>query len=281
VATSTTGGATPVPFLSGSNPQLKPETSTTGTMGLVYSPHQLQGLNFTLDYYRITVKGIIGSVSANDILDGCYVQGDPDLCARFSRNANGSIAYLNESLANIGTLKTEGYDFGAHYRLPQLAYGQFVLGLDSSYLRKYDLRSSVNAPVEGLAGFVSGTGGLFRLRANASLGWSLGNYSASWTARYYSGLRDSCLDSTTECNSPNYTNPWIGSIGDNNKGAVVFNDVQFGYKLPWRATVSVGVNNLFGKQGPLNYSAGANGSTAYLPSFDIDRYYYLSYTQKF
>ncbi|WP_426663123.1 TonB-dependent receptor plug domain-containing protein [Rhodanobacter aciditrophus] len=280
---STNGGQTPTPFLSGSNPNLKPETSTTRTMGLVYSPHYVPGLDFTLDYYRINVNNTIQSVVASDILNYCYIQNDPGFCGRFTRDSSGAISSLNESMANLGKLETEGYDFGAHYRLPQLPYGQFVVALESSYLTRYDITNGPGKPTQGMAGMISDTNGLYRLRANVSLDWSLGNFGATWTVRYYGGLRDACWDATTECNQPNYTNPWIGTVGASNKGAVAFNDAQFRYKLPWNAAVSVGVNNLFNKKGPFYYNVTAfgSGSPPYMPAFDIDRYFYVSYNQKF
>jgi iron complex outermembrane recepter protein len=280
---STAGGQTPTPFLSGSNPNLKPETSTTRTLGLVYSPHYVQGLDFSLDYYKIDIKNTIQSVDASDILNYCYVQNDPSFCGRFTRDASGAIVSLNEGLANLGRLTTEGYDFGAHYRLPQLPYGQFVVALDSTYLAKYDVQSGPGNPVEGLAGMISGTEGLFRIRANLSLDWSYGNFGATWTMRYYDGLRDSCWDVGVECNEPDYTNPWIGTTGASSKGSVTFNDAQFRYKLPWNAAISVGVNNIFNKKGPFYYNvtAAGTGSPPYLPVFDINRYFYVSYNQKF
>lgn len=278
-----TGGQTPTPFLSGSNAELKPETSTTRTLGLVYSPHYVQGLDFSLDYYNIRIKNTIQGVDASDILNYCYIQGDPSFCNRFTRNSSGAITNLNEGLANLGKLETEGYDFAAHYRLPKMAAGQFTLSLESTYLTKYDVTNGPNQPTQGMAGMISGTGGLFRTRANASVDWSYGNFGATWTVRYYGGLRDSCWSATVECNEPNYTNPWIGTTGASSKGSVAFNDVQFRYKLPWNAAVSLGVNNLFNKRGPYYYNvtAAGSGSAPYLPSFDVDRYFYMSYNQKF
>ena len=64
---------------------------------------------------------------------------------------------------------------------------------------------------------------------------------------------------------------------------MAFNDAQFRYKLPWNASFSVGVNNIFNRKGPFYYNVAfnGNGEGPYLPSFDIDRYFYMSYNQKF
>ena len=67
------------------------------------------------------------------------------------------------------------------------------------------------------------------------------------------------------------------------KGSVAFNDAQFRYTAPWKGVFTVGVNNIFNKKGPYYYAVttSGTGSSPYNPSFDIDRYFYVSYNQKF
>jgi iron complex outermembrane receptor protein len=294
--TSSNGSQTPVAFLSGSNSALQPEQSITRTLGLVYSPHQVEGLDFTVDYYNIYIKNIISSVDAQSILNYCYVQNDPSFCNRFTRAATadpvtglaaGSVNQLNESLANLGTLKTAGYDVGIHYRLPETAIGTFRIASDSTYLTKYETVSGPGAIPTTPIGFMDGEDGMYRLRSNLQVDWAYKAFGASWTIRYYSGLKDICYDNTPgeldECSSPNYTNPWWGTVGMSQKGSVAFNDAQFHYTAPWKGTFTVGVNNIFDKKGPFYYAVttSGTGSSPYNPAFDIDRYWYVSYNQKF
>lgn len=286
-----TGGQTPTPFLSGSNANLKPEQSITRTIGLVYSPHYVSGLDFTVDYYNIYVKNIITSVTASSILNYCYVQNDPSFCGRFTRGAGGVITDLNESLSNLGTLKTEGYDVGIHYRLPQTSFGTFRIASDSTYLTKYETVSGPGAVPVNAVGFMTngsgnlngGTIGLYRLRSNLQLDWDYKEFGASWTVRYFSGLKDSCYTATVECNMPNYVTPGLVGIGVSRKGSVAFNDAQFRYTAPWKGVFTIGVNNIFNKKGPYYYNVtnSGNGSPPYNPAFDMDRYFYVSYNQKF
>jgi iron complex outermembrane receptor protein len=291
-----TGTQTPVPFISGSNPNLKPEQSLTRTAGLVYSPHYVEGLDFTLDYYNVYVKNIISSVNASEILNLCYVQNDPAFCGRFNRATVadpttglvvGSVDQLNESLSNLGTLKTSGYDIGIHYKLPETSFGRFRIASDSTYLTKYERVSGPGATPQDLVGFMDGDNAIYRLRSNLQVDWDLKQFGASWTIRYYSGLKDQCYDNTPgayiECSSPNYTNPWWGTVGMSQKGSVAFNDAQFRYTAPWKGVFTVGVNNIFNKKGPYYYSVptAGTGSPPYNPDFDIDRYFYVSYNQKF
>lgn len=281
---STAGGQSPTAFISGSNPSLKPETSVTRTFGLVYSPHYVAGLDFTLDYYDVRIKNVISGVDASSILNFCYVQNISDFCNRFTRGSNGAITSLNETLANLGALNTQGYDFGIHYRLPELPIGRIRIASDSTYLTKYQSIPAPGETPQDFAGFMNGDQGLYRIRSTFQVDWDYKQFGASWTIRYYSGLKDNCfIVPNVECSNPTYINPWIGSYGISQKGSVAFNDLQLRYTTPWKGVVSFGVNNIFNKKGPFYYAVAGygTGSPPYDPNFDIDRYFYLSYSQKF
>jgi iron complex outermembrane receptor protein len=282
---SNNGGQTPTPFDSVSNPKLKPETSVTRTFGLVYSPHYVDGLDITLDYYDIRLTNAIQYVDASQILNFCYVQNLPGYCADFGRNSNGSIAWLNEGLVNLGSINTTGYDFGIHYRLPETSFGRFRLSSDSSYLTQYQVNNGPGAPPQNLAGYMYGEDDLYRLRSNFQVDWNYRQFGASWTVRYYAGLKDTCFttDPAMECSFPDTLNQSALVPGVSRKGSVAFNDAQFRYTTPWQGVFSVGVNNLFNKRGPYYYSVATSGSGSppYNAAFDVDRFFYLQYSQKF
>ena len=63
-------------------------------------------------------------------------------------------------------------------------------------------------------------------------------------------------------------------------GSNTFHDLQVSYTAPWDATIAVGANNLFDHRGPLMYSA-PNSAFAYYGGFDIGRFLYMKYTQRF
>jgi iron complex outermembrane receptor protein len=115
----------------------------------------------------------------------------------------------------------------------------------------------------------------------------MGDFGASWTVRYFSGMKESCLSAVTfpeECNLPNYASPnnqgvAVGSA-TNQRGATVFNDVQLRWNAPWNATVAVGANNVFGRVGPTMYSQ-PSANVSYYGGFDIGRFLYMKYTQRF
>ncbi len=270
---------TPDQFISGSNPNLKPETSTSKTVGLVWSPRWVQGLDISLDWYNYQIKDMIISDSVNRILRDCYVLGDSSRCAGVVRAADGHITEMFYGLTNLGQMETEGYDLGVKYRLPELAIGQISLDWQTTYTAKYDEVGQNNAGEKIIIGNV-GAPGIFRVRSNLGVNWEYGDFGVNYTARYYSGMKEGCISLADGwCDlADRYANgEWepLRSTGSN-----TFHDLQVSYKAPWNATVAIGANNVFNHRGALQYSA-PNSDFAYYGGFDIGRFIYMKYTQKF
>ena len=266
-------------FISGSNPNLKPETSTSKTVGLVWSPRWVQGLDISLDWYNYQIKDMIISDSVDRILRDCYVLGDSSRCAGIVRAADGHITEMFYGLANLGQMETEGYDLGVKYRLPELAIGQFSIDWQTTYTAKYDEVGQNDDGEKIIIGNV-GAPGVFRVRSNVGVNWEYGDFGVNYTARYYSGMKEGCISLADGwCDlADRYANgEWepLRSTGSN-----TFHDLQVSYKAPWNATVAIGANNVFNHRGALQYSA-PNSDFAYYGGFDIGRFIYMKYTQKF
>ncbi|HET9033767.1 MAG TPA: TonB-dependent receptor, partial [Dokdonella sp.] len=185
---------------------------------------------------------------------------------------------------NAGYRETEGYDFDVSYRFDLENWGAFTTQWNTTYTVR-DENLSTNAP--GIPNQNTSFAGSFRIRSNLNLGWELGDFGASWTIRYYSAMKESCLSAAAfpeECSDPDYRYPNIDgeSIAAplNVTGATAFNDVQFRWTAPWKATISVGANNVFGREGPVMYTQ-PNANVSYYGGFDIGRFYYARYTQRF
>ncbi len=263
------------------NADLQPEYSRTRTLGFVYSPHFVEGLDFSLDWYKISISNIITAVDANYVLNQCYLGGVESYCNQFSRDATtGQVVTLNRGNTNLGRLSTEGYNFGANYRLPELGIGQFAVNLDSNYLVNLRSQSEAGAPWASYAGYWNYP----RVRATLGVSWSLGSLSANWDLRYYGGFRDYCWSADEECSEPNYTTDntaWGGGVGANKKGSVSQQDLSFTWAAPWDGSVTVGVRNLWDKTPPITYSVTNNSSSSIDPMLDYDRFFFMNYTQRF
>ncbi|MBN4971633.1 TonB-dependent receptor [Stenotrophomonas maltophilia] len=279
---------TPEPFTWQANPNLKPETSTSKTLGLVWSPSFVQGLNVTLDWWQIKIEDAITRPAIQDIMDRCYggtAQEQAANCGLITRDPNyGStnqrytITNVNMPLQNLASYKVEGWDLGILYKLPETSIGQFTITLDGTYLSKWDTKSTQDAPIEGRQGRYLDQDPYWRIRSNLYVDWSYGDFGVNYGIRYKSGMTEPCpFDPVKEPETFAYCSD--GAKGTNHIGATTYHDIQFRYNTPWKGTIMVGLNNAWDKSPPVSYYTSYN---MFDPQYDLPgRYMYMQYKQKF
>ncbi|MBE1160526.1 TonB-dependent receptor domain-containing protein [Dyella acidiphila] len=284
-------GGTPqyAPFTSGGNPNLRPETSKSSQIGIVYSPSYLSGFNITLDHFHYIVRNVISTVSPNEVLNNCYELGITADCSRFQRTAadDYQVSSMFFGEENQGWMDVAGYDLGLSYTLPKFSFGQFKIDSNSTYYTHNNSEQYAGVPVS----YNNGFGGYWRMRSNVTLGWQYQNWGAQWTLRYFSPLKDPCYNeqfSAFPCTLPNYYLPGSGVTPMTQIPSVTMNDLQVYWNAPWHGTIALGVNNIFNRTGPYFYggftSSGpitVDSQYAYNASYDFGRFVYLRYTQKF
>ena len=278
--------------LVGGNPGLKPEFGETRTLGIVYSPSFVEGLDFSLDWYEIKLEDVISFRGSQSVLNACYQDigstgGAADaaqrdlFCSFIVRDSAGSILDLRQTQFNLDAGKVEGYDFAVHYRTPETSFGKFDFKWDNTYQTENTLFGTV--------GEYNGSP-TFRLRSNLTTTWTMGDFDATWATRYYSGLDEACpfgndyfeygITPTELCN--NDINDSNGNFlrGENRIAATTYHDVQVGVKLPWNAKVSIGGRNVFGKEPPITRNSFAHSFDG---AYDLPGggFYYMQYSQKF
>jgi hypothetical protein len=221
-------------------------------------------------------------------LNQCFNTQGP-VCGDIVRNPDGSIKFVIEAPFNAGNLIDQGFDVGAHYRMPTTTWGHFVLGLDASYIQAYNI--SQGGFTQHLAGHYDKTYGNFaRVRGLATLDWNMGPFTANWTTRYIGpikvgyanfGLGPSGVGGNgTSTSDPYHPDP-IGPVL--HAGAVVYHNASLGYTIePINTFVQVGVDNIFDKQPPLLYQTNVtNGNTDVFTYDTVGRFYRASVTVKF
>ena len=110
------------------NPDLKPEIARNTELGIVLSrPSWLPGLSLSFDYYNIKLKGVISTLSAQQIVQFCF-DGNQAFCGGFELdNANQANNFINVQPFNLASWKTSGFDIEASYQWQQ------PLGLPGSF----------------------------------------------------------------------------------------------------------------------------------------------------
>lgn len=268
---------------------LQPEFGKSYDYGFVYDPHWLPGLSLNSDYYRIVLNNLItsGPNIAQTILTQCFNQQGP-LCNDIVRGPDGSISFVTEAAFNSGNLVTQGFDVGAHYRLPETAWGTVRLGFDATYIEKWNIAQG--GFTQHLAGHYDKTYGNFaRVRALATVDWNMGPLVANWTTRYIApvtvgyangGLGPSGVLIGIEHGDPYFPNP-IGPVL--HYGSVSYSNISVGYTIePINTFIQIGVDNVFDKQPPVMYQNNVTNANTDVRTYDsVGRYYHASVTVKF
>jgi len=276
--------------LYGSNPLVKPEVGKTFTWGVVYDPSWLPGLSTSVDVWKVALKDTIGEIGTQVIIDQCFQFGR--FCNLFTRDTQtggtGDINFVNNLTQNIGRVDTRGVDFSVKYRLPDTPIGNFRVSLDTTYVAQYDvevLAGDITTRYHRAGTYTSsatgGDGNYSRWRALGALSWSLGDFDASWRARFVGPARFG--DYAVAGDGSNVVAP-SGDPADNSYriGSSTVHSLTFGYNADVINTrFDIGVDNVFDKQPPMLWNYGFNGNTDERTYDVVGRYYWARVGVKF
>jgi iron complex outermembrane recepter protein len=267
-----------------------PEQATTVSGGIVLTPHWIENLSMSFDWYSITLHGGIFAPSAGQIFTQCAVLKDPNFCqfvffgqgplvnglATSELDGNGRspaalIGGLTFAFANPG-------DFNGYYQGPVNANRETVSGLDFQADYHHDLfdgtlswhvlgnytdektRTSLGVTVDG-AGAVSGDGAFNPLsgftspkfRVTVATTYDEGPWSLTAQARVIGSAR---LTNNLLQNQTTYT-----SIDDNSVPAVVYGDFRASYDWSDRIQMYAAVDNMFDAPPPNIPTIGGGGTS--------------------
>ena len=180
--TSSTG------FTSGGNPTLVAERGKSLTIGMVLEPHWIPGLNFTVDYYRITVTKLIATLGAQTIINLCYDSpsglSNP-FCATVNRDPTTGLFVQPAVISggvNFAKQRTEGIDFDLSYR--HTFSNGHKLAFRTIATRVMLLDNYVDPTQQQLPDRQLGELGDPLWAANASINYDFGPVDFTYTARY-------------------------------------------------------------------------------------------------
>lgn len=279
--------------LSGGNPALRPETASTYTVGVEFTPGFLSGFRASIDYWDVRVDNYVTTASAAAILNGCLIGGESNLCGLIHRGLGGiifgSTGWISQANANIGFLRNRGIDVQLDYRYDMGRMGGLLFHFSGSDL----LEQTVSAPQDtynctGLYGPICSAGAdngpNFSWRHNARLTWltpwdNLG-LSARW--RYLSSVR---LDSNQASQPALYS----GSYDTYDAVIPAFNylDLSASWAADKYLTVVGGINNVLDRDPPLlSHSVifdnfGGGNENLYTAYDTLGREFFLTLTAKF
>jgi outer membrane receptor protein involved in Fe transport len=174
----------------------EPEKADTTTVGLVWTPNfggdTFRNWIFSVDYYDIKVEDYIGNFSAQEVLDGCYVLGDPAQCSKVRRvfgtlTEDGSGVELLTT--NLDYIQAEGIEFGFQFGVA-LPLGELTVSGNLNHYLTQESQSSSTTPVLDCLGFYGTSCGnpLPENRWIQRTTWSVGIFDFSYLWRHLDGV---------------------------------------------------------------------------------------------
>lgn len=173
----------------GGNPDLRPETAETITVGAVWTPSWNPRLSATVDVFRIEKEDIIGAADVDYIImENARGNG---FAGQVVRNANNEIIDVFAIRDNLLDQSISGVDLGVEYSTETHGWGDLHMRADATYLESYKLSPSPDQPaVERVGTYTTALGTIPHWKATGRLTWSRDNLSATWGVRYVQGVRN-------------------------------------------------------------------------------------------
>jgi outer membrane receptor protein involved in Fe transport len=267
--------------LYGGNPTLEPEESDTYTVGFVATPSAIPGLTVSLDYFDITVDGLVDTIGPQYALDQCAVNGDAFYCSLVNRGNGGTLwagqtGYITATNINTGSLSTNGIDLLANYGMDLGAKGALNFDYVATWLGELEtkpLPDSTAADIYDCVGYYAGDCGAsnpeYRHKASATWSDANGIWSLTGTWRYYGEVEINGGDDGS-----------INGVLD----AQNYLDLSGSWAARDNVTLRLGVNNVTDEEPPISSVVGTapgNGNT-YPQVYDaFGRYIFMGATLDF
>ena len=283
------------------NPNLRPETADSINVGVAWSPPQVKGLTFTVDYWQIKQKQVIASAesAAALVVDEFWESLGATDAARdaAARNATtvaaasaallartgilveyngaggasglGGIDFVyNAYRSNLSLSDSSGIDVAVNYVFNTQDWGNFTFDLNGTRTLAVKQQNFIGSEVTDFAGLYSAAveGGWPEWRVRFTPTWSWRKLQVAASLNYMSDLQLGDFDAT---------------YGRDVLPSWTTYDAQVSYELPWwRTTVAVGCENI-GNKPPQQTTQSLNNDTP-AGLYDVKgRFVYVRASMKF
>ena len=274
-------------YLSGGNPNLQAEKSDSITVGGVFAPDfgLLRGFTFSADYYRITVKNVINSPSAQGIIDACYDLPtlSNQFCSLFTRDTTvglTSAEYVNNSLhvipLNYAKLKVAGIDFDIGYQHHIMGVG--ALSLRGIYTLSLTNSNYLDPTSPNFEDRTLSELGQPRNKFTINVGLKTGPLVLSYKMRYIGPMFNGAYENYYSLQGRAPTNPYAYPDQYRLYPAITYHDARVEIDVNKNYNAYLGVDNMFNQLPPFGLTGAGGGSGIY---DNVGRFFYAGVSAKF
>ncbi len=263
--------AVAVHTLSGGNPGLAPQNSRSLNAGIIWQPtwEGLKGLRLNAEFYRIEQFDAIATLGAQGI-----VNLESSYPGRVTRDSDGAITLVDNSMINLYQRITEGFDLSADYAM-ETRLGAFNFRAVQSIIKHLQEQYTLTGPLLEAAGFHPSDSGAPKHKGNISVTWQWRAWNAGWNMRYtgaymLAGAAGSPFVILNPSLAPTGIYPnYINAQGSDRVSSQTYHDLFVGYAFGRQTggaagagsrvasvldgvTVQLGVRNIFDQVPPID-----------------------------
>jgi len=269
--------------LQGGSLSVEPEESDSWSVGFVFD--LARSASFSIDYFNTKVKGTIGALPETAIFGDTVGYADKFVrCSQLSPEDRAAIdacvpgvvdplAYIITTTANLGDIKSSGFDVAFNYRSQPTTYGGFTFSLNGTYLTKWEQQLVKDGDYYDALGnySVELNFPVPRWQHVIQVGWQYGAWSANLFNRFKKGYWDYNLDTLDD-----------EVYGQNNVGNWSVYDLSLSWTGVKGLTITGGVLNLMDKDPPFS-NQNATFQSGYDPRIadPVGRAWYLQASYEF
>ncbi len=186
---------------SGANPNLTPSKAKNYTIGGVYSPKAIKGLEISVDYWNVKQSDLVSSIGATTILQDVETLGPASQyysMVHLGSFTGGPVGgpgaigtgvpdsfYVVDQQVNIAAVNLDGYDIAAKYTYNADSVGRFDFMSNIGVYHSYTVISLPGTTPFETVGYSTRTNGTMpKYQAYSSVDFTRGNYEAFLGWRY-------------------------------------------------------------------------------------------------
>jgi outer membrane receptor protein involved in Fe transport len=214
----------------GNNPNLKPASSVSRSIGLVFLPNFAPGFSLAVDFSSINLYGYQGGIGLNNILGNINQLGaaspffnnlgvdgfagtpgatqpfvNPGDLLKFITNpvtgkgdpGAANRLYAFDQFRNLAVLQERSYTIELHYTLPQTRFGTFNVGTNGMVFKSFNFQDAPGHPYIQYAGASNNAGAtgnfggtLPKYRFFTTLDWMQGGFDVTLSNTYAAATQD-------------------------------------------------------------------------------------------
>jgi outer membrane receptor protein involved in Fe transport len=249
----------------GGNRNLREETATTWTAGVVLRPEFMPGTTLSFDWYDIEIENAINTPEAEEVAELCVDNPtlDNPYCANIVRDEeSGFITGFSVRPDNVASFRTAGLDMTLNWKHSIEGAGDFHVQLVGGYLDRLEF-----IPVPGAEVDNDLEEEFFpKFSATLDVSWERGPLTLAYGLNWFS--KTDRFTRETLAGDPDYTDPRFFRVKEKWD-----HEISGSYDITESINVYAGVNNLLDQKPAFSYSS--------YPISAMGRYFYAGARMNF